>query len=125
MDALEKAREVLTRQLREATTADPLDTLKSIAALQRDIATEQTEAVRAALRQHSWAEVGEALGVSKQAAHQKWAKAWAAQLKDELKTEHRAMKTALTHGTPDKAAASKAKRDAVIAEFKNAGKRRP
>jgi hypothetical protein len=123
MDDLAKTRELLNRQLHEAVTADPLDALRAIRVLQRDIATHQGESVRAAVQQHSWAEVGEALGVSKQAAHQKFAKEWAVQLKDELKAEHRAFKAALVDRSPEKAAAAKAKRDSVIAEFKNAGRR--
>ncbi len=76
------------------------------------------------LQHHSWVEIGAALGVSKQAAHQRLAKAWASQLRDEIKTAHKAHKTALREGTPDEAAAATATRDALILEFKNASRRK-
>jgi hypothetical protein len=124
MDDIDKTRDLLNRQLSDVVAADPLAALKCIGAVQRDLDAQQSRAVRAAVQTHSWAEVGDALGVSKQAAHQKFAKEWAGRLKSELKTEHRAMKAAITQHASERAAAAKAKRDGLIAEFKNAGRSR-
>jgi hypothetical protein len=124
MEDLERTRTLLNHQLDEIVTAEPLAALSAIGGVQRDVQARQGTAVRAAVQQHSWAEIGEALGVSKQAAHQKFAKQWAETLKNEIKDESRTLKAALREGPPEAAVASKARLDAVIAEFKNAGRRR-
>jgi hypothetical protein len=124
MDDLANTRELLKRQLNDAVADHPLDALTTIGAVQRDIATHERDAVRAAVQHHSWAEIGEALGVSKQAAHQRFAKEWAETLKNEVKAEHKAFKTARRDGAHELAAAASAKRDALVAELRNAGRRR-
>jgi hypothetical protein len=124
MDQLDDVRDQLKRELRTAVAADPLAALRAIGALKNDLVAQQGDAVRAALRQHSWSEVGGALGVSKQAAHQKFAKVWATELKEQLKAEQRAIRAALAEGAPDRAAAARARRDAIVSEFKSAGRRR-
>jgi hypothetical protein len=113
----------LDDHLGEAIAADPLEALSVIGTVQRDIAAHQRSAVRAAAQHHSWTEIGEALGVSKQAAHQKFAKEWAADLKNELKAEVKTFKTAMKKGELRKAADAKDKLDAVIGEFKGVGGR--
>jgi predicted Zn-dependent protease len=123
VDDLATTRELLNRQLRSATAREPIEALTAIGAVQRDISAHQREAVRAAVQHHSWTEIGEALGVSKQAAHQKFAKEWAETLKGELKAEHSALKTALREGTPGAAEAATARRDAILTEFKNANRK--
>jgi hypothetical protein len=136
MDDLANTRENLNRQLDEAIAADALAALTEIVAVQRDIATRRQEAVRSAVSNHTWAEIGEALGVSRQAAHRKFAKwatpkqevtavakEWANTLRDEIEAEHKAMKTAIREGDHARAAAAEAKRDALIAEVTNAGRR--
>ncbi len=110
----------LDEQLDEAIAADPLDGLSLTAAVQRDIAARQRAAVRAAVQEHSWNEIGAALGVSKQAAHQKWAN----ELKEEVKAEAKAFKTLMKQGDLRKAADAKDKLDAVIDELKQAHVRR-
>jgi hypothetical protein len=81
-------------------------------------------AVRAAIQRHSWSEIGAALGVSKQAAHQRLARAWAAELRDEIRAAQKAHKAALREGRSEEAAAATAKRDLLIAEFKNPNRRK-
>ena len=118
MDELSRTREELNRQLDAAISTAPLDALEAIAATQQDLSAHQLAAVRAAVPDHTWADIGRALGVSKQAAQQRYAREWANALKEELKTEVKAMKSALRSGEPDVAAAARAKRDAAISEFK-------
>jgi hypothetical protein len=124
MDDFTTALNRLDAHLDEAIAADPLDALALIGAVQHDVAERQRAAVRAAAPRHSWTEIGEALGVSKQAAHQKFAKPWANELKEELKAEAKTYKTALKHGELREAADAKDKLDAVIEEFKQAHTRR-
>jgi hypothetical protein len=114
----------LDDHLEDAIAADPLEALTLIGAVQRDVEGHQRHAVRAAVQEHSWTEIGAALGVSKQAAHQKFAKPWANELKEELKAEANAFKTLMKKGDLREAADAKDKLDAVIGEFKNANTRR-
>jgi predicted component of type VI protein secretion system len=124
MDDLTTTLNRLDDHLSEAIAADPLEALTVISAVQRDVDDHQRKAVRAAVPRHSWTEIGEALGVSKQAAHQKFAKPWADELKSEIKAEARTFKTAMRKGELRLAADAKDKLDAVIDEFKDAGGRR-
>jgi hypothetical protein len=114
----------LDEHLSAAVAADPLDALTSIGAVQRDVDAHQRRAVRAAVQHHSWTEIGEALGVSKQAAHQKFAKEWANELKNEVKDEAKAFTTAMKKGRLREAADAKDKLDAVVGELKDGGRRR-
>jgi len=113
----------LDDHLTEAIAADPLDALTLISAVQLDVDEHRRDAVRAAVPKHSWAEIGEALGVSRQAAHQKFAKEWAHTLKEELKVEQKTFKTAMKKGELRDAADAKDRLDAVIGEFKQANRR--
>jgi uncharacterized protein YajQ (UPF0234 family) len=124
MEDLATTRAQLDDHLRAATAADPLQALTAIGTVQRDVDGHQRAAVRAAAQRHSWTEIGEALGVSKQAAHQKFAKEWANELKEELKADQKAFKTAMKKGELRVAADAKDRLDTVIAEFKTAAKQR-
>ena len=124
MDDLDATRAALDHHLREATAADPLRALTAIGAVQRDVDGHRRVAVRAAAQRHSWQEIGAALGVSRQAAHQKFAKPWANELKEEIKAEAKAFKTLMKQGELREAADAKDKLDAVIGEFKHANTRR-
>ena len=123
MDDITSTRDLLNRHLDQAIEVAPLAALAAIAATQRDLSARVQTAVRASAPLHTWAEIGAALGVSKQAAQQRYAKEWASTLKEELKTEHKAMKTALRKGELYDAAEAKARRDAVVAEFKDVHRR--
>jgi predicted DNA-binding protein YlxM (UPF0122 family) len=124
MDDIAQVINRLDDHLSEAIAADPLQALAAIGAVQRDVDDHQRHAVRAAVQHHSWTEIGEALGVSKQAAHQKFAKPWANELKDEIKAEAKTFKTAMKKGELREAADAKDKLDAVIGELKQAHTRR-
>jgi hypothetical protein len=124
MDDITPIREQLDRNLRAAISTDPLTALTTIGEIERDLATHERDAVRSAIQHHSWAEIGAAIGVSKQAAHQRLAKAWATHLKNEIKSAHKAHRAALREGTSEEAAAAVARRDALIAEVKNANRRK-
>jgi hypothetical protein len=124
MDDIAQVINRLDDHLSEAIAADPLQALATIGAVQRDVDDHQRHAVRAAVQHHSWTEIGEALGVSKQAAHQKFAKPWANELKDEIKAEAKTFKTAMKKGELREAADAKDKLDAVIGELKQAHTRR-
>jgi len=124
MSDLQTLRTALDRELRDATRADPLTALTAIAAVQGEVNARQREAVRAAASSHSWKEIGAALGVSKQAAHQRYAKEWAETLKSELQDQQRVLKAALRAGDRDTATAAASKLDALIEEFKTANRRR-
>jgi hypothetical protein len=122
MDDVARTRAQLIGLLDDALETDPLAVLRTVGQLEQDVAAEQRKAVRAAARRHTWAEIGEALGVSRQAAHHKFAKQWARTMKSELKAKVHAQKTARARG--DHAAAENAERsrDALIEELRQAAK---
>ena len=122
MDELTQARTNLKQALDGALERDALAAQKAVGDIEDDLADHRRSAVRAAAGNHTWAEIGEALGVSRQAAHHKFAKEWASKLKSEIKAEHHAHKAALRSG--DRAAATKAKqsRDALVEEVKRGGR---
>jgi predicted hydrocarbon binding protein len=76
MDIIESSK-ALDTELCQCIVQEPLAALKAITELRRAIAEREREAVFRALEEHSWREVGEALGVSKQAAFQRFGKEWA------------------------------------------------
>jgi hypothetical protein len=66
----------LDAELRQRIADDPLAALAAITALRGAIRDRERDAVFRALETHSWREVGEALGVSKQAAFQRFGREW-------------------------------------------------
>ena len=117
MDDLDATRALLSSQLATAIAADPLAALPTIADLQRETAEHLKTAVRQASSTSSWAEIATALGVSKQAAHQRF-KDYAKDVSREIKSEHRAMKRARRDGDADRAALARARRDELVDELK-------
>lgn len=83
-----------------STTSGATSALEEVAVtarLLRELETRQRGAVLRALDDHSWAEIGSALGVSKQAAHRKFVK----DLAGELQTKVSGMKAAGRQGNVD------------------------
>jgi predicted DNA-binding protein YlxM (UPF0122 family) len=119
MDDLTATRELLSRQLAEAIDEDPIGTIPTIAALQRETDAHLREAVRQAATTSSWQEIADGLGVSKQAAHQRF-KAYAKDVAAQLKTEHKAMKRARRSGNAAEAAQHRARRDELVSDLKSA-----
>jgi hypothetical protein len=124
MDDLAQARTQLNQVLDEAVERAPLAAIEAVGATERDLAEHRRKAVRAASGRHTWAEIGEAMGVSRQAAHHKYAKEWAKTIKSELKAELRAHKEAMRAGNREAAARAKESRNALIAEVKSARRSR-
>ena len=74
----------LNEELERRVTEDPLGALAAMTALRRSVHEREREAVFLALEAHSWREVGAALGVSKQAAFQRFGVEWAEMTKARL-----------------------------------------
>jgi hypothetical protein len=121
MTDLTTTRELLAHQLTAAIEADPLAALPTIAALQRETDEHLRAAVRRASAVSSWREIAAALGVSKQAAHQRF-KVYAKDVATEIRTEHRAMKRSGREGDVTAADAARARRDALAADLKTAAR---
>src|SRR3954471_8147611 len=121
MNDLDATRELLSTQLTEAIATDALGALPTIVALQRETDEHLREAVRRAALGSSWSEIASELGVSKQAAHQRF-KAYAKDVAAELKAEHRAMKRSRREGDAVAAEQARARRDDLTAQLRTAAK---
>jgi predicted DNA-binding protein YlxM (UPF0122 family) len=121
MSDLDATRERLSRQLTEAIATDPVGALPVITELQKETDEHLREAVRQAALSSSWSEIATALGVSKQAAHQR-VKTYAKGVADEMKTHHRAIKQARRNGDIGQAAQSQARRDELAAQLRSAAR---
>jgi hypothetical protein len=121
MNDLTATRKLLSQQLSAAVEQDPIGTLPAIVALREDIDSHLREAVRRATATSSWREIAEELGVSKQAAHQRF-KAFQKDMAGQIKSEHKAMKRARRRGDSTGAAQAKGRRDELVTDLKTAAK---
>lgn len=119
--ARDAARARLSDELTAAIAEDPLGVLPIIAALQRDTEQQLRAAVRAAALTSSWKEIADGLGVSKQAAHQRF-KAYAEEVAGELRVEHQSMKRSRRAGDVAEAAAARARRDQLADDLREAAR---
>ncbi len=92
MDEYAKALSTIEERISELTMVSPLDALSSAATLQQQADILLQRAVESAVGTHSWAEIGAALGISKQAAHQKYVNSVAASLVELRREDKRARK---------------------------------
>jgi hypothetical protein len=81
---------------------EPLQELGLTLSLQKQVEALQRRAVRNAVLTHTWAEIGSALGVTKQAAHRKFVHL----LAEDVKSQKRAVKRAQRAGQPAEAGAA-------------------
>jgi hypothetical protein len=117
MTDLASTHALLNEQLTDAIAADALGTLPTIAQLQRDADEHLKDAVRRAALTASWREIADGLGVSKQAAHQRF-KAYAKDVGAQIRDEHRAIRRAKRSGDAAGAAQARARRDGLTEELK-------
>jgi hypothetical protein len=118
---LDTTRELLSHQLSEAIAADPSGALTVITALQRDAEEHLREAVRRAAADSSWREIAAGLGVSRQAAHQRF-RIYAKGVAEELKERQRAVKQAQRSGDADRATSERARRDELVTNLRTAAR---
>lgn len=118
---LNRTRELLSQQITEAIATDPIGVLPVITAVQRETDQHLRDAVRQAAVSSSWSEIATGLGVSKQAAHQRF-KTYAKDVAGEMKTHQRAMKRARRSGDGVRASKERARRDELAAQLRKAAK---
>jgi hypothetical protein len=121
MSDLDTTREQLFQQLADGIATDPIGVLPIITALQKETDEHLRQAVRQAALSSSWSEIATALGVSKQAAHQRF-KTYAKGVTEEMKTQHRVAKQARRDGDTIQAAASRARRDELATQLRTAAR---
>ena len=122
-DDLEATRKLLSRQLADAVATDPIGALPIITALQKETDEHLRDAVRRAALNSSWREIAAALGVSKQAAHQRF-RLYVRGVADEMKVQKRAIKQARRDGDAGRAQDASARRVALAAELHQAARAR-
>lgn len=121
LNDLNTTRELLSRQLTEAIATDAIGALPVITALQKETDEHLREAVRQAAGRSSWREIAAALGVSKQAAHQRF-RVYAKGVADEMKVHQRAIKQARRQGDTDQALKARARRDELADQLRTAAR---
>jgi len=120
---LNATRELLSRQLTEAIATDAIGALPIISALQKETDEHLHDAVRQAARSASWREIATALGVSKQAAHQRF-RAYAKGVAEEMKAHKRAVKQARRDGDTDQVAKARGRVEELAGELRQAARSR-
>jgi hypothetical protein len=100
--AVHEQAEVVVRSFLLEAGDQPLVAISRSAALLAEVEQQQRAAVISAQSQHSWAQIGTALGISKQAAHRKFVTVMA----DDLKAKHREVRRARREGRADDATAA-------------------
>ncbi len=121
MNDLDATRELLSRQLTEAIATDAIGALPVITALQQETDEHLREAVRHAAGNASWSQIAAALGVSKQAAHQRF-RAYAEGVGDEMKVHQRAIKQARRNSDHDQALKTRARVKELAGELRTAAR---
>ncbi len=76
MDELSDTATTLDRQLSEAIANNPLAALEAIRSVRTTVAEREREAVFAAIAERTWREIGDALGVTRQAVFQRFGAEW-------------------------------------------------
>jgi len=76
MNPITQTTDALDQQLGEAVATDPLAALAAVNTVRTVVAQREREAVMAALVDHTFREIGDVLGVSKQAVFQRFGKDW-------------------------------------------------
>lgn len=102
LEELDTTRELLSRQLDAAIETDALGTLPVLAALSRQTDEQLRDAVRRAAGSSSWSQIAAALGVSKQAAHQRF-RVYAKDVAGEIREARAAARQARRGGDADQA----------------------
>jgi hypothetical protein len=120
-DDLNATRELLSRQLAEAIASDAIGVIPSIAALQKETEEYLRVAVRQAASGSSWSEIATALGVSKQAAHQRF-RVYAKDVADEMKAHRRAIKKARRSGETGQAVEGRERVEALASQLRTAAR---
>lgn len=84
MDEIKQTAGVLDQQLSDVLATDPLGALTAVTSIRNLVAERERQAVMAAVADHTWREIGVALGVSKQAAFQRFGKDWVVATKTQM-----------------------------------------
>jgi hypothetical protein len=108
LNDLDVTRELLSRQLTEAIAVDALAALPVLTALQKETDEYLRNAVAQAAASASWSEIATGLGVSKQAAHQRFG-IYAKGVAAEIKVHRGAIKGARRSGDAEQAVKARAR----------------
>ncbi|MFA7323865.1 MAG: hypothetical protein WC005_05865 [Candidatus Nanopelagicales bacterium] len=110
--------DALTDCITGTITEDPLQGLRDIAAAQQRLIELESLAVDAAILQHSWADIGAAMGTSRQAAQQRFKD----KLKAQLIATTKVYKVAKSKRDPQAIAAAREHQAQLVQEFRKLSK---